>query len=130
MKENSNNNLTRTALSHGQYPIEFKILEGLRTLEPGFLKKIIDQFCMLAPQQIKQLDDAIQERDVATIQNIAHGLKSSSAMIGAMSLSSLFEEMELSGKMNKTEHAPEMLSKIQTEYRLVRIALKSYLDTV
>ena len=128
MKENSQNNLNGAELSHEQYPIECKTLESYRTLGPGFIKKIIDQYCMLASQQISQLDAAIQARDVAAIQNIAHSLKSSSAMVGAMSLSSLFKEMELSGEMNKTEYASEMFSKIQTEYRLVEIALKSYLD--
>jgi HPt (histidine-containing phosphotransfer) domain-containing protein len=127
MKEN-NNNLPLTEVSHERYAIELTILESLNTLGHGFLKKIIDQYCMVAQQQINQLDAAIQERDVVTIQNIAHSLKSSSAMIGAISLSSLFKEMELSGKMNKTEHASEIFSKIQTEYRLVEIALKSYLD--
>jgi HPt (histidine-containing phosphotransfer) domain-containing protein len=125
---NANNNVNRTEFSHEQYPVEYKTLESLNTMGPGFLKKIINQYCMLVSQQINQLDAAIKERDMATIQNIAHSLKSSSAMLGAMSLSSLFKEMELSGKMNKTEYASEMFSKIQTEYRLVEIALKSYLD--
>jgi len=65
--------------------------------------------------------------DAVALRKTAHALKSSSANLGAMNLSSLLKELEAMGKLNTIDKAPELLAKIETEYGTVQAALREKL---
>jgi len=113
--------------SLNQNPIDYKALEQIYALQkngsPDLLKKVIDMFLRDAPERIATIRDAVMSGNATTIQRTAHSLKSSSATVGAMALSSLCKELESMGGTNTVDHAPELLSRVEAEYRAVEAAL-------
>ena len=58
----------------------------------------------------------------------AHTLKSSSANVGAMNLSEMSKELEMSGNNGNMKKAPEKVKKVEKEYASVKEALEKYLE--
>jgi two-component system, sensor histidine kinase and response regulator len=112
--------------------IDQKVLDTIRALQKKGRKDILSQVITLyldhLPAQLRELHDAISSGDASAIHRLAHSLKSGSANLGAMTLSSFFEEVESMGRMNSIDHAAELLSKIETESIAVETALKSELQ--
>ncbi|MDH7499952.1 MAG: YfiR/HmsC family protein, partial [candidate division NC10 bacterium] len=80
-----------------------------------------------APRRLEQLREAISAMNAPAIREVAHSLKSSSANLGALNLSSLFKELEMMSRSHSLEKASELLSKIEIEYVAVEAALKAEL---
>jgi HPt (histidine-containing phosphotransfer) domain-containing protein len=58
------------------------------------------------------------------MQQAAHTLNSSSASLGAMTLSKLCEDLERIGNSNSTTGALEIMSQVKSEYERVKAALQ------
>ncbi len=95
-------------------------LENIRSLQdPGaedLLTKIIQFFLDETPVHLEQLHQAIEKNDHKTVRAIAHSLKSSSANLGALALSSLFRELEEKARNNILAGAPALLIHITDEF--------------
>ena len=98
-------------------PLDQNALDSIRTLKldgiPNMLTHIIKIYLQDTPKQFLHLADAIEENDASCVQKIAHTLKSSSANLGAMDLSTLFKSLEVSGRANTLEDARELLAQCQ-----------------
>ncbi len=107
--------------------IDQKALDNIRSLQkegdPPVLDKIVNIYLSNSPKLIQTLREAVTEPDATAMQKAAHSLKSSSANMGAMTLSSLCKELEMMGRNNSTENAGKILSEIESEYERVRVAL-------
>ncbi len=77
-------------------------LEQIRGMDSSgerkMLCKILNAFVQSAEHYMLELEKVIEDEDTAAVYRIAHSLKSSSANIGAESLSILFKQMEAYGK--------------------------------
>jgi HPt (histidine-containing phosphotransfer) domain-containing protein len=73
---------------------------------------------------LQSLQDAITQGDAKTLQLEAHALKSSSAIVGANTLSEFCKDLEDSGRNKNLAEAPSKLSKAMTEYQRVEAALQ------
>jgi len=77
-------------------------LEQIRGMDSSgerkMLRKILNAFVQSAEHYMLELEKVIEDEDTAAVYRIAHSLKSSSANIGAESLSILFKRMEAYGK--------------------------------
>jgi HPt (histidine-containing phosphotransfer) domain-containing protein len=62
--------------------------------QPDFLKQILTLFQDAAPARVHAIQTALGQGDHATIAREAHTLKSSSANIGALELSSICQNLE------------------------------------
>jgi signal transduction histidine kinase/CheY-like chemotaxis protein len=113
-------------------PINQQALDVIRALEgngkPAMLSKVIDFFLQNSPQQLQTLRQGIRAGDPDIISTTAHGLKSSSAMLGAMRLSLLFSEVEIKGRIKSLENIVPLMSQIEKEYESAQTALKWELD--
>ena len=69
------------------------------------------------------MHEGIAAGDAGVIRSIAHGLKSSSANLGALRLADICREMEASGRDNTLARTGELLKEIEEEYAVVRVAL-------
>jgi HPt (histidine-containing phosphotransfer) domain-containing protein len=86
--------------------------------------EIIQCYLEDTPQRLQSIQDAITQGDAKTLQLEAHALKSSSAIVGAKTLSEFCKDLEDSGRNKNLAEAPSKLSKAMTEYQRVEAALQ------
>jgi PAS domain S-box-containing protein len=86
--------------------------------------EIITTYLEDTPERFQIINHAINEGNSKTVQIEAHALKSSSAIIGAKTLSAICKKLEDLGRDQKLENAPSLLTEAMTEYKQVNIALE------
>lgn len=101
-------------------------LEQLRELddEGSVLLEIIETFLRDAPKSIAAIESAIISNDAKTLDRAAHTLKSTSAIVGAMVLSSICKELETLGRQGDVARAKESLSRVHDEMASAGAALQ------
>ena len=93
---------------------------------PELLKKIVGLFLQQLPKSLNEMSKAVQQADIATVSDIAHTLKSSSATVGAVSLTSMCKQIELSCDSGKIDMGlVDQLRRLCSE---VEAALQQELD--
>jgi CheY-like chemotaxis protein len=95
-----------------------------------FLAQLIDIYLEEAPLQLQVIETAVTQKDATAMQQAAHTLKSSSASLGAITLSKLFEELERLGNSGTTIGAQETMAQIKCEYERVQAALQIERQTI
>jgi len=107
--------------------IDHSVLASLRELqedgEPDIVAEVGGLFLKHSPEKISAIELAVARGDAKSLQMAAHGLKSSSAYVGAMRLSALAKELEMMGRANSLEGSKEMAELLVAEYRTVIKAL-------
>ena len=115
-------------LLNSPIPIDASALQALRDIAGAdaakFLAAIIDAFLEDAPQLQQEIAQAIASADAPTLQRAAHTLKSSSATLGAMSLSSYCKQLETIARTGKIEGGEQLAAQIAAEYPRVKTALQ------
>ncbi|HMM74796.1 MAG TPA: response regulator [Gammaproteobacteria bacterium] len=91
---------------------------------PPVLQRVIGIYLDAAPKLIAEVRDAVEKRDALRLQRAAHSLKSSSANLGAQTLSELCKELENMGRLGKLEGAAHKLDVLEFEFEAVRNALE------
>jgi HPt (histidine-containing phosphotransfer) domain-containing protein len=118
--------------THHSPPIDQKMLANLRALQregqPDVLGKVVDIYFSNASKLLGTLREAVTRGDAHTMQQAAHGFKSSSGNVGALTLAGLCKDLEVMGRANCTANAAEVLSAIEAEYGAVRGALETELQ--
>ena len=111
----------------GDDPIDRKQLASIAGLQragaPDVVDKMIRLYLSSAPDNLKQLREALERGDAAALQMAAHSLKSSSAFVGASRLSGLCKDLESLGRSRTVEGAAGRVAGIEAEYARVRQAL-------
>ncbi|MEB3337945.1 MAG: response regulator [Leptolyngbyaceae bacterium] len=109
--------------------IDLQILEKLRqTLDydPDALAMLLTCYCEESPSLVQGMRVAFSEANFKGLQRSAHTLKSSSASLGAMHLTTLCQELE-SKSSSGVEHESSLLAlitQIEQEYVRVQAALQ------
>ena len=79
-------------------PLNVEALQALRDLQrpgrPDVLTRVIDLFSLDAPRLVAAMLDAVASDDADALRHAAHTLKSTSANVGAVSLSTNCREIE------------------------------------
>ncbi|MFN0205937.1 MAG: Hpt domain-containing protein [Planctomycetota bacterium] len=106
--------------------LDQKALEQLRELDDdgAVLLKIIETFLRDAPNNIATIESAIISNDAKTLDRAAHTLKSTSATLGAMVLSSICKELEMLGRQGDLANAKESVSRVRNEMAAAVAALE------
>ena len=78
----------------------------------------------------KDLEDALQKKDLSLYGTYAHGVKSASKSIGAMDFAELAYSMELAGKEGNLEMIEKNHAHFLEEYKKVQDVLDKALQTV
>ncbi|WP_238993720.1 response regulator [Calothrix sp. PCC 6303] len=89
----------------------------------AFLTEIVDAFVGDAATSIDAIALAIEQANPVELREIAHGLKSASAYLGAIQLSHLCQELETLGRNGAIAGALEIFTQLQQEYKRVETAL-------
>jgi two-component system, sensor histidine kinase and response regulator len=113
--------------------IDIKALKNISKLEYGsnkFLKKIVTIYLKNSPHLIYEINEGVQDKNTEKIFHAAHSLKSTSASLGATTLSSLCQELELSAQHQMIDDAASQLARIKSEYARVVDALNSFINNL
>jgi HPt (histidine-containing phosphotransfer) domain-containing protein len=110
--------------------IDGQILEDLHQVigEPEAFCDILRAYLQETPQLLAALQTAHTQGDTLTMQQTAHSLKSSSATLGALSLSALCAELETLDRANSTVNPDTLLSQMTMAYEAVKGALTTELE--
>ena len=100
-------------------------IEQLRNLDPegGFFVRLVEAYLEKSPSDLGQIREGITNADAETVRAAAHGFKSSSANLGAMSLYALCQKLESAAASGDLSKAGPLFEGIETEYDRVRSAL-------
>jgi HPt (histidine-containing phosphotransfer) domain-containing protein len=71
---------------------------------------------------------AAAARDADALRKAAHGVKSSSANVGAEHLSRLCKDLEMLGREGTTDGAADLLAQVASEFDRVAGSLKAQLE--
>ncbi|NET73780.1 MAG: response regulator, partial [Sphaerospermopsis sp. SIO1G2] len=122
-KDNTNINL---AMSN--YFLDTTALEELKEIICDHnieqYTEIIQSYLVDTPERLQIINDAINQGNAKTLQIEAHALKSSSAIMGAKTLSEIFKKLEFLGRDENLGDAATLLSQAMTEYKQVDAALQ------
>jgi HPt (histidine-containing phosphotransfer) domain-containing protein len=96
--------------------------------EKTLLHRILGAYLESADDYINQLEQAIAHQDADSLRRVAHTLKSSSANIGAESLSAIFRQMEVHGRAENIDAAALLQSNMQLYYQRVILEIHKIID--
>ena len=112
--------------------IDRSVLASLRELQeegdPDIIAEVGGLFIKHSPEKVNAIMQSVESGDAKELQIAAHGLKSSSAYVGAMRLSALAKELEMMGRSNSLEGAKEKAQRLKTEFELVMTALEKEIN--
>ncbi len=108
--------------------LDRKVLDDLRKLSVGsqvnYLDKVISLYERDSPRLVKAIHEAIARNEAQALFFAAHSLKSSSALLGAISLSSLCLKLETMGRNDAMHDAASLLQVLNEEFEGVLRALE------
>jgi two-component system, sensor histidine kinase and response regulator len=115
-------------------PIDYKVLDSLGQLQregrPDIVQQVINLFFNDAEDLLRDLTESAANKDAALLHQASHALKSVSANVGAVILSSRCGELEVMAQAGKVASAGGMVSAIIEAYRAVEILLSARLPKV
>lgn len=113
------------ALSNG--PLAGQALAQIRALrrpgQPDPLAQFLTIFLESSAKYVSTIQQAVVQQDAEALFHAAHAMKSSSAMIGAMELSSILKDFELMGRQGNAAEGYAKLAALETLYEAVKQAV-------
>ncbi|UVW30108.1 response regulator [Massilia sp. H6] len=107
-------------------------LENIRALSrdggDALVQKVIAAYVGDTPSHLARLRHAVTGMDAGSVRRVAHGLKSSSANIGAARLAMLCKELEQLGRADTVIGADRILADMEHEFQSVRHSLHAMLE--
>jgi len=108
--------------------IDRSVLDSYRALQqagtPDLIGSLVTTYVEQSSAIMKSLGSAVDEKNSEDMFRLAHKLKSSSAIVGAMELSALLKSLELLGRQNEVEGTADLFAHIQKEFEAVQEALR------
>ena len=109
--------------------LDASILQGLKDLggddDPGLFFELIDLFLQDAPTRMEEIQRGLDQGDIRLLERAAHTLKSSSANIGALTLSELCRSMEERARHNENVGLAELFDRSRQLWPRVEAALRA-----
>ncbi|MCL7715374.1 response regulator [Stenotrophomonas sp. CPCC 101365] len=106
--------------------LERAVLDELREIAGHETAAIIDVFLDDTPALVRRLQDAAVVSDCVQLRELAHSLKSASANVGALALSTAARRVELAARTGELERPAVMVALIIAEFARARLALIGY----
>jgi HPt (histidine-containing phosphotransfer) domain-containing protein len=83
--------------------VNFDYLFGLAHGDKGFVKKMIEIYVKLIPENLLSIEKALTDNDYATLKGVAHRTKSTVSVAGLDHLMPFFTRLEWESVNNKIE---------------------------
>ncbi|MBE9067757.1 Hpt domain-containing protein [Leptolyngbya cf. ectocarpi LEGE 11479] len=94
-------------------------LQQLAGGDTAFEKELLQMFVGDTEDTLEQLAVAISAENQAAVQELAHYIKGASANVGAVGMSKIAAQLEMSAKMGNLRGASKSLRQLQTLHREV-----------
>jgi HPt (histidine-containing phosphotransfer) domain-containing protein len=108
--------------------LDASVIQGLRELggdeDPGLLLELVELYLSDAPQRMAEIEQALASGDWKLLERAAHTLKSASANIGALGLSSICKELEAKARTRDPQACGSLFQSSARCLALVQGALK------
>ncbi len=104
--------------------IDQDVLDDLRTMLGDEVDTLIDLFLDDTPRLLDALENAVDGPDYDALRDAAHSLKSSSANLGAMSLSAAAKRIELGARDGRIERPAVAVALVSNEFARARRLLR------
>lgn len=116
-------------MNEAELPVPFdkQVLEMLHDAIGESMTNIVSLFLTEVPQQITQMQQALQTGDLETASRLAHSLKSSAANLGAMRLAAMAADLELRIKNTDKNIVASAIVKLRAEFDQIRNMYTEYL---
>lgn len=116
-----------TVLAQADEPLADQVLAQIRALRrpgrPDPVAQILTSFLDSSATYIGAIQQAMVHQDAAALFHAAHALKSSSAMIGAMGLSSILKDLESMSHQGNVAGVQTRMAELDTVYEAVKQAV-------
>lgn len=110
-------------------PLDRRVLAQLSDLQseedPNLLARVLALYVSESPKEMAGVEQAVLAGDLNQIARCAHTLKSSSANIGAMTLSQIAGKLEVAGRTGNLDEARHSRAKLLSEHHRVLAALNT-----
>ncbi|MGE8231269.1 ATP-binding protein [Stenotrophomonas hibiscicola] len=113
--------------SKPQPVLDRDVLDELHAVIGDAAIQIVSVFLDDAPAMVQQLQQAAQSGDEPRLQAVAHSLKSSSANVGALSLSAVAQRIEREARGGSLQRPAVAVALLVAEFARARVALTGYL---
>jgi len=114
--------------------IDEEVLDSLRRLQregrPDIVSQVIELFFKGAASLFTELDQGAANSDAVQLYHASHALKSASANIGAVELSSRCQELEALAKSGSVPDAVRRVAAIREAYHVIEGRLSRRLQQV
>ena len=121
----------RAPSESAEAPINPRALEAIRSLTgpkgASFVGSVIRAYLADAPGRMQQIRSAVTAGDAERLRKAAHGMKSSSANVGAETLADACKTLDALGRGGTTEGAGPLLASAEKELVRVIAALQAQL---
>ena len=101
------------------------VLDDLESMLGEEVDRLVDVFLEDSPRLIRALERAAAGPDYEALRDAAHSLKSSSANLGAMSLSAAAKRVELGARERLLERPAVAVALVANEFQRVRQQLRA-----
>ncbi|KRG52677.1 ATP-binding protein [Stenotrophomonas maltophilia] len=110
-----------------QLVLDRDVLDELHAVIGDTALQIVSVFLDDAPAMVQQLQQAAQCGDGPRLKAVAHSLKSSSANVGALSLSAIAQRIEHEAHSGSLQRPAVAVALLVAEFARARVALTGYL---
>jgi signal transduction histidine kinase/CheY-like chemotaxis protein/HPt (histidine-containing phosphotransfer) domain-containing protein len=107
--------------------LDHSMLDELQEIAGDETIRIVGLFLEDAPRLIARLESASTIPDLEAMRDAAHTLKSSSANVGAMALSTAAKRVELGARAQKLDRPAVAVALVIAEFARARMALQGYI---
>lgn len=112
-----------TSPQQAHAPIDLAIFNTLQEAMGDDFVELVPAYIHSTTDILSQLPGACHDNDIELVQRLAHSLKSSSASLGAMKLSSMAQALETDVREGNFQHTEQHIALIRSEFQLVQAAL-------
>lgn len=103
------------------------LFDELRDMLDAEITTCVDLFITRSQARFRDLRSALGKRDFVVLANEAHGLKGSSASLGATRLAAMCRELEILGRQETTQGGLELMTSVEWELATVQKLLRAAL---
>ncbi|MGL5075190.1 MAG: Hpt domain-containing protein, partial [Waterburya sp.] len=112
--------------------LDHQVLGDLRSLAGAkaktFLAGIMEQYFEDSPKKLQGIQEAINNQDATALRQAAHGLRSSSANLGAIAVADLCKQLEDLARSGTTQGSSTTMELLAQTYPKVKLALEQEIE--
>lgn len=107
--------------------LDTHLFDELRDMLDAEITACVELFLARSQTRFRDLRSALGKRDFTALANEAHGLKGSSASLGAMRMAAMCRELEILGRQETVTGGLELMTSIEWEFATVQKLLRAAL---